>query len=39
MRVMHGIHQIVTLTQTKPKAAVLFKYAWNFRGYQTLMGD
>ena len=30
---------MVILTQTKPIVAVLFKYAWNFGGYHTLMDE
>ena len=30
--IMHGVHQMITLTQTKLIAAVLFKYAWYFSG-------
>ena len=33
--IMHGVHQMVTLTQTKPIAAVLFKHAWHSSGHHT----
>ena len=36
---MHGVQQMVILTQTKPIAAVLFKYAYHFSGHHTLMDD
>ena len=32
---MHDAHQMVMLTQTKPIAAVLFKYAWHFSGHHA----
>ena len=37
--IMHGVHQTVTLTQTKPIAAVLFKYTWHISEHHMPMDD
>ena len=36
---MHGVHQMVMLTQTNPLAVVLFKDAWHVSEHNTPMDD